>query len=203
MRSPSPTGSALIAIALWVLVAFPAAADIPCLPEEYSDASGAGGTILVSPDGTGETLAEIGSVITVHVRGCGGAPVENFPRQDVWLGSSFTDAFLTCQPGTIADQDTDADGMTTISGSLAGGGNTQGPLMVYIAGSGLYMDPIDLEIVSPDINGDLVVNLVDVGTFAGDYGSGSYQSRSDFNHDGTLNLADIGIFATYLGASCP
>ena len=52
--------------------------------------------------------------------------------------------------------------------------------------------------VTPDINGDGVVNLADVGLFASLFFSGAYQAAIDFNCDGVLNLADIGIFAAAL-----
>ena len=60
-----------------------------------------------------------------------------------------------------------------------------------------------LSVNSPDINGDLVVDLVDLGMFAGDYNNASYDFRSDLTGDGIENLADIGEFAMYNGDECP
>jgi hypothetical protein len=54
---------------------------------------------------------------------------------------------------------------------------------------------------SCDINGDLMINLVDVAFFTVDIGTATY--RSDFNWDGSVNLSDVARFTTCIGASCP
>lgn len=54
---------------------------------------------------------------------------------------------------------------------------------------------------SPDHNGDRIVDLADVGTFAQNY-YGAYDYRSDLRWDGEMNLADVGAMATAIGASC-
>jgi hypothetical protein len=61
---------------------------------------------------------------------------------------------------------------------------------------------VDLYINSPDINGDLVVNLTDYTLFSVDY-NGSYNYRSDFNFDGYVNMGDLTILAGALGVDCP
>jgi hypothetical protein len=55
---------------------------------------------------------------------------------------------------------------------------------------------------SPDINGDGIVNLADVGAFAADYVTG-YAFRSDFNGDGVLNLIDVAVMAAHFGHGPP
>jgi len=55
---------------------------------------------------------------------------------------------------------------------------------------------------SPDIDGDCVINLLDVATFSADF-YGEYNYRSDFFLDGELNLLDIPILASAIGISCP
>ena len=47
-----------------------------------------------------------------------------------------------------------------------------------------------------DINGDGVLNLLDVALFAVTYLSGVYSANVDLNCDGVVNLADVGLFAT-------
>lgn len=54
---------------------------------------------------------------------------------------------------------------------------------------------------SPDIDGDLQVNLGDVTLFAHDFNDG-YNYRSDFDWDGHLNLGDLVVLAQGNGASC-
>jgi hypothetical protein len=55
---------------------------------------------------------------------------------------------------------------------------------------------------SPDLNGDLVVNLTDLALFAGDF-FGPYVLRSDLYRDSQINLQDLAVFAQGFSASCP
>ena len=74
---------------------------------------------------------------------------------------------------------------------------------IVINGSPLISSPgFELHHVSPDINGDLTVNIVDVSLFAVDFASG-YAFRSDFSPDGTLNIVDVFYLAQAIGANCP
>jgi hypothetical protein len=61
---------------------------------------------------------------------------------------------------------------------------------------------IELYVNSPDINGDLTVNIQDASQFNSDI-FGTYSYRSDFNYDGVVNLSDAGIMQAAIGASCP
>lgn len=54
---------------------------------------------------------------------------------------------------------------------------------------------------SPDINGDLVVNLQDIQLFVADY-HGAYSFRSDFNFDGEVDLSDLAVLTGGVGATC-
>jgi hypothetical protein len=58
-----------------------------------------------------------------------------------------------------------------------------------------------LYVNSPDINGDLVVDLSDIALFSSDL-NGTYNYRSDFNYDGNVNLSDIGVLSAGMGATC-
>ena len=55
--------------------------------------------------------------------------------------------------------------------------------------------------VSPDVNGDFVVNLSDISPFATLWNAGNL--RVDYDHDGSAGLSDISIFAAASGAACP
>lgn len=57
-------------------------------------------------------------------------------------------------------------------------------------------------ISSPDLNGDLVVNIADYGAFSVVY-TGDYDLQADYNHDGVVNLGDIAILAQHAGHACP
>ena len=53
---------------------------------------------------------------------------------------------------------------------------------------------------SPDLNGDLLVNLADLSLFAQDY-FGPYNYRSDLRWDGDLDLGDLVVFAVAMQAN--
>jgi len=55
---------------------------------------------------------------------------------------------------------------------------------------------------SPDLNGDLAVNLSDIPIFASDF-FGSYNYRSDLHYDGIINLSDLSRMAQSMGRSYP
>ena len=72
-----------------------------------------------------------------------------------------------------------------------------------INGAAVYTQlGVGLRFNSPDINGDLLVNLSDVQLFAGDF-FGSYHFRSDLAYDNVVNLSDIVPLSRSLGATCP
>lgn len=55
---------------------------------------------------------------------------------------------------------------------------------------------------SPDLSGDLQVNLTDVQLFSAIY-SGDYDVRADFNHDDVVNLTDLSLWTPHNTHSCP
>jgi hypothetical protein len=181
-----------------------AAAGIP--DDTFSSAESAGGTILVTPGGLGNTLASQGATITVIVKDVNDVAISAYPFQDIWVDDIGNGDISLCQGGSVADANTDAAGSTTISGAIAGGGWTQSGLQVYLAGTpvigGSTSGILAIEVNSCDIGGDLVVNLVDIGDFATDFG-GAYAFRSDFQADGVINLADVGELGIHNGEVCP
>jgi hypothetical protein len=65
------------------------------------------------------------------------------------------------------------------------------------------LDPrVPLHFNSPDINGDLVVNLVDLQIFTAEYFL-TQGFRADFHRDGVVNLSDLAQFAYAFGGACP
>ena len=97
-------------------------------------------------------------------------------------------------------------GISTFSLAYFGGGwhNTGTNIWVH-EGGGLWNPipmPVNVRFNSPDINGDLVVNLSDIVYFTQDF-YGAYNYRSDFNWDGVINLSDIALMAQGIGAACP
>jgi len=139
----------------------------------------------------------------VTVRDANTDPIPGYPFQDIWLDDAGTGDISLCQGGSTADANTDAAGVTTISGTIAGGGWTQSGMQVYLAGTPLAGPTLAIELNSCDINGDLVVNVGDIGDFAIDFADPDFEFRSDFVPDGVINLADIGELAIHNGERCP
>jgi len=145
---------------------------------------------------------------TLHIQfSYGGEFIEGFPAEDIWL-ESWDGLLIPCNGGTTVDQDTDAVGATFWAAPLRAGGHcdagTGDRLLIKVNGD-VALDGIlhDFSLNSPDINGDLLVNLADIGAFSTDYYSGLNPYRSDFRWDGAVNLGDIGILAQAMGAACP
>jgi hypothetical protein len=176
-------------------------------------AAGAQVSVFTLPDGSGHGLndcyiyggTKIDATITLTLLDSNADPIYLYPACDMWLETSLGNLKL-CPGGSCADGGTDYDGVTTFSNPLFAGGNSD-PLagetcIVIINGEALASPGLDIQFVSPDVNGDLVVTLTDVVLFAADY-YGLYVYRSDFYYDGNVNLSDIVLLAQGLGAECP
>jgi hypothetical protein len=86
-------------------------------------------------------------------------------------------------------------GPTGIPGASEGGG---------VSGLTLVSDPgLNILFNSPDLNGDLVVNIGDVGDLSILFNSPGYSYLIDYVYDGLNNIADVGTFALALGVTCP
>lgn len=167
-----------------------------------STASSASGTVLITPAGTGDTLASKGLTVSVQVLDVNSDAIAGYPFQDIYLDDDSTGDISLCQGGSVADGNTNVTGDTTISGAIAGGGFTQNGMQVFLAGAPLAGTALSIDVVSCDINGDLKVDLGDIGDFAVDF-NGTYNFRSDFVFDAQINLADIGELAIHNGEVCP
>jgi hypothetical protein len=174
-------------------------------------------SVMVLPDGSGMPFDQAGRFggesidATIYAQVLETeTPIANFPAEDMWLQSRLGGLVL-CMGGSVAERDTDADGITTWIASPRAGGcadpSLGDHLDVLLNGDAFDSSALGGYIlVSPDLNGDLVVNLADVHYFSGDYNAaagGSAIHRSDFHWDGFLNLSDVGRFAASMGAGCP
>jgi hypothetical protein len=166
-------------------------------------------TLMVRPDGQGSAFTEaqlpdgteVDARVFLRVLDWNDEPVEMFPREDLWL-ESRDGGLVYCPGGTIADESTDADGLTWWSRPLAAGGFSQALLAVLVNGDDVWVEGLRLSFNSPDINGDLAMNLPDVTLFAMDYFNG-YRFRSDLYRDGVLDVRDLGRLAAAAGVECP
>jgi hypothetical protein len=152
------------------------------------------------------------ATIFVELLNAGGLPVAGYPAVDIWLQTSMG-GLVTCPQGAIADHDTDLLGRTEFTRPVAGGGWSQYPVELCevwtpvgkLDGTFPGGEPnsnLRIFFNSPDINGDLFVNLTDVVLFANDY-FGVYHYRSDFYWDGVINLSDVVLMSQSTGSHCP
>ena len=182
-----------------VTVAFAGAADFPS--HELSSATVEdAGTLMITPARSGETLGDMGLTVTVTLLDAGGRPWPNYPAADVWLASELPGDVALCANGSTGDSNSDANGVMIFSGAVAGGGSTA-RTNVYFVNTALLGPPLPIAFNSPDINGDLVVDLSDFGLFGQDFGTDAF--RSDFVHDGLVDLADFSRFGASFGERCP
>lgn len=166
--------------------------------------------LFVLPDGTGSSfynaqVRDTGQNIDAHIEFIlmdqFGAPVADFPREDMWLESG-DGGMIPCIGGNTADANTDENGFTAWENPLHAGGHSEDFLYVMVNGGSLPAPPFSMAFVSADMNGDGAVNLTDVGFFSSLF-FGDYSYQADFFADGVLNLADVGRLAQGLGGSCP
>ena len=166
-------------------------------------------TLYVIPNGSGDTFDQAflpyggreDATITLFLKDAADQPIAFFPSEDMWLEPQ--DGELTvCPGGSIADSNTDALGMTQWQNPMLAGGHSEALTFVVVNGSTLPANGLPLSFNSPDINGDLIVNLTDVQIFTIDI-YGQYDFRSDFHRDGFINISDLAELSYAIGANCP
>lgn len=205
----------LLVCSLVVSLATVAWAGIPDMT--LTVAAKANGTVLVSvytlPNGGGHGLndcyisggVKVDATVTLTLNDGNGDPIFNYPFEDMWMETSPTvPGLVLCPGGSVADLNTDINGQTTFSGAVFGGGAsaTGDVTIIVVNGEVVVSGSLNIQFNSPDINGDLTVNLTDVVLFAGAF-YGAYSYSADFYFDGTLNLSDIVLLAQGNGTSCP
>jgi hypothetical protein len=170
--------------------------------------AGASVSLLICPLGDGDLLTSArlygggttDATVTLTLLDGNTDPIPGYLATDLWLDAN---GIVLCTDGSDADADTDVNGITTWTGALAAGGcSDDGSTNVWVNGSSLLQAPLSILMNSPDMNGDLIVNLTDVVLFAGFY-NGAYAYCADFYWDGILNLSDIVLLAQHIGHTCP
>lgn len=171
-------------------------------------------SVYTLPNGNGRGLDEaktigsttaVNATITLTLLDGNGDPIFLYPNEDMWLATSLGN-LAVCPGGSVADASTNASGVTTFSNPLNGGKQSNRTAaektIVIISGSPLNGSQLDILFNSPDIDGNLAVNLSDTVLYAQN-ATGSYHYRSDFFFDGAINLSDTVLYAQGLGAVCP
>lgn len=152
--------------------------------------------------------------IEVWVRDGDGNGIPNIPNTDYWMNAcDELQELCLCSAPFGASQLTDIDGYTTIIGRIAGGGCViSGGLYMAVQGKTLTESDcvttacVDIQIVSPDINANCVVNLSDLNPFGLSYntevGDTDYNDCCDFTDDGFCNLSDFSSFGQHYQHEC-
>jgi len=170
-------------------------------------------SVFTVPDGSGDPLCDCylfggqktDATIELILMDQDGNPVPYFPAEEMWL-ATMQDGLVRCSHGSIADNPTDQDGRTTFSGPIYGGGASdpeRGEYSVIVVAGCASYDPGRIILFnSPDLNGDLKVNLSDVVCYR-IFMDDTISYAFDFYWDGIINLSDLVLFSRAIGASCP
>ncbi len=189
----------------------------PCLSE--FGASCVGMRVSICPAGDFEFIYDGcgngNDYIWLYARDASGNGIEGIPWTDYWLNACDpAQELCLCASPFAADALTDEFGYTEISGRIAGGGCIlSGGIYLAIQGKTLVDFPVcvevtcvDIQIVSPDLTADCVVNLSDLGVFGLSYnkqaGDPGYDSCCDFNDDNKCNLSDFAFIGEHYQHAC-
>lgn len=166
-------------------------------------------SLAVCPAGDGETLADKGARIDLILRDATGHTVQRVPKSDIWIIGCNQRYLCYLHPASTADDWTDANGETSISGTITGGGMDTG-VNVYIQGVAIQSKPdcleddcMPMQFRSVDINDDNIVDVIDFSVFGASYPPGAYNPAADFNFDGVVGLQDLAYFSAHFGHECP
>jgi len=166
------------------------------------------GTVVLCPAGDGDPLSGA-ATIYVTVRDFGGTPIYLIPAADFWVTGCNGGLNLCFGSGSSnADADTDTNGQTTISGAVRAGG-CDNSLAVVVQGQILVDWPAcsnyechSIEVRSPDVNGDLVVDIIDFATWGPYYQAAAFPPCYDFTWDGVIDIVDFSIFGQHFLHTC-
>jgi hypothetical protein len=178
-----------------------------------SSASSIGGCWLVCPQGDGDRLDATGATISVVVKDQAGAPIPGIPAADFWLMSCTDPGLVLCAGGGAinASAATDVNGETTIDAAMGAGGCDVTGVVVVV--QGVVLEDVNascaalclpLLAVSPDIDANLLVDVVDLGLFAQSYTSPpkAYVACLDYNCDNAIDLIDFSLFSQHYLHRC-
>lgn len=161
-------------------------------------------TVTIRPDGRGETFEGLGISLRLQVT-CGdfdqpiGPPLAGIPAEQVVLYSSLVHF---CSP-KYADHETDAEGWTEFTGTIAGGGCAPS-LDLYV--DGVFQRTLPIRINSTD-TGSVTPGFTDEGDLAALAERlgvrDAWDICFDYNESGApIDASDLAYFAAALGGAC-
>jgi hypothetical protein len=146
----------------------------------------------------------IGDYIWVCAMDVNGNGIPGIPVSDYYLlACDPSQDLCLCVNPVIADSPTNADGYTTISGGISGGGCVLVNGLALAVQGKIILDEWfcidmhceDIIIVSPDLTADCQVTLSDLAVFSLSYnkecGNPGYNDCCDYNGDCKSNLSDF------------
>jgi hypothetical protein len=144
----------------------------------------------------------VDGTITLTLLDTAGNPIEGYPAAEIWLDSTHGNLTPCGETLVHPDGPTDANGVTTFSGALHAGyhSDTDERLRVVVDGEVLTSTNMHVRFNSPDVSGDCVVNLSDIGLFSQVFFN-EYDYSCDFNWDNAVNLSDVSLLAGGYGIS--
>jgi len=210
MKSRNNHSGAWCALALLAVFNAPGLAQTGVVDGCLSSSSCFAGAIIVCPAGDGDLLRDQGATIFVTAIDTHGFPIAAIPPQDWWLiGCNDGLSIWNGSASIDADGITDSNGQTSIGAAIKAGGCDIG-LSVVVQGIVLMQSPgcaarecHPISVRSPDVNGDLVVNLVDFSIWAPSFQSAAAPACHDFSFDGVVSLVDFSIFGGHFLHFCP
>jgi hypothetical protein len=143
------------------------------------------------------------ATITLTLLDGNGDPIFNYPFEDLWLATSLN-GFVSCSP-SLPIGNTNQLGITTFVGANLGKGHSDRlggveRCVVMISGTPLSGSGLDILFNSADINGDNIVNSLDLGLFVsalkGIVGTDPY--HGNLQYDAAVNSLDLGVFVGQL-----
>jgi hypothetical protein len=157
------------------------------------------GSFVVCPQGDGPTLEEAGCVIVLTY------PESTLPEVPASYGGC-TGTLVWCGGTLWADSAIGANKQTTVSGSVAGGGYDTEIMwrLARFVNQECMFGHAPITVVSPDINADLIVDIIDLSIFAVGYTSPPkpYDPRFDMNQDRSVDIIDFSILAQHYLHRC-
>jgi hypothetical protein len=158
-----------------------------------------GGALMVCPLGDGPALGIVGSPINVN---SSAVPCTGMAPIDFELDGAIPAQICDCLVGGVPFVETaPGSGIYNYAGPVAAGGLSLAGMQMKVQG---FFVPLvlPLQVNSPDMNADGIVNLADLGLFAGLFTNAVYDFAVDYNLDGVENLADVATFAVHFGHGC-
>lgn len=208
---PRPLRVAAGLLAILLLPGYAAASCImdPCLCHAELYAPVAPVPLLACPAGDTPAFIDQGFWLSITALSCDGVPVPYIPAADIWLidVDPVNDLSL-CGGSRSADADsaTGSSGTTTMSTTTLVAGGCADGLAVIIQGF-VIVDPSDcytykaypIHVRTPDLDGSLLIDMVDLAVFAMHFPPQAYESCCDFDVDGDVDIVDLATFAQHFG----